>query len=672
MIQMPNFNISVDTIEQDLDDLLNQNRQDIQALLKCSSHSFDTLMVELERLSERLHHFWSPISHLHAVDDHAALRAVYDRCLPKLSAYHSELGQSSALYEAVLSLKNDASYPSLSQPKQRVIAHMVRDFELSGVHLSDADKKVLADCFQQLALASNRFSQNVLDATQHTYFDIEDLRDLEGLPETVCQVAKQRAQAAGVIGFRLTIDGATWQDVMTYAQNRALRRTLYEAYVTRASDRGPLGDQYNNQANMEEILSLRAKVAQLLGFEHYAEYSLATKMLKKPEEVMSFLQELSQASKPQAKREFEKLKQFADKHLALTELEAWDVAFVSEKYRQSLYDFSDEMLRPYFPLDQVLQGLFETVEQLFDVSIQCMDEVETWHQDVKAYAITDQDGEILAAFYTDLLARPTKRSGAWMDDCQSRRRMPDGTLQRPIAFINTNFAQALDNQPTLLGHNDVITLFHEFGHGLQHMLTTIDLPDVAGINGVPWDAVEVASQWLENFAWERPCLDLFARHYQTKDPLPEPLFSAMKQAQNFQSALRMVRQLEFALFDFNLHMSSESPVGDEIFNILSQVRERVAVIPAPDFNRFQHSFAHIFAGGYAAGYYSYQWADVMAQDVFSEFLKHGLFEKQVAQRFRDTFLSQGGAEDVLTLFLAFCQRSPSVDALLKRSEIGIK
>lgn len=671
MISMPNFNISVDTIEQDLDALLNSNRQEIQSLLKHSAHSWDSLMVPLEHLGERLHHFWSPISHLHSVDDHPSLRDAYDRCLPKLSAYHSELGQSSVLYEAVLSLKNDASYHGLSQPQQKVIAHMVRDFELSGVHLSDAHKKELANSFQQLALASNRFSQNVLDATQHTTFDIDHLQDLAGLPEATCQAALVRAKEAGVSGYRLCIDGATWQDVMTYAQNRSLRRMLYEAYVTRASDQGPLGGRYNNQANMDEIIGLRVKVAKLLGFKHYAAYSLATKMLKNPEEVMNFLNELLQVARPQAKQELSKLQAFASENLALDHLEAWDVAFASEKYRLSLYDFNDEMLRPYFSLNQVLQGLFDTVEKLFSVHIECMDEVKTWHKDVKAYIIKDHAGEDLAAFYTDLMARPTKRSGAWMDDCQSRRRLPGGALQRPIAFINTNFAKGVGDQPTLLSHNDVITLFHEFGHGLQHMLTTIDLPDVAGINGVPWDAVEVASQWLENFAWERPCLDLFARHYKTQEPLPEELFSSMKQAQNFQSALRMLRQLEFALFDFSLHMQGEPLGSDVISEVLNQVRTRVTVIPSPDFNRFQHSFAHIFAGGYAAGYYSYQWADVMAQDVFSEFLKHGLFEKQVAQRFRDTFLSQGGSEDVLTLFLAFCQRAPSVDALLKRSGIGL-
>jgi len=450
---------------------------------------------------------------------------------------------------------------------------------------------------------------------------------------------------------------------------QALREEMYHAFVTRASGQEPNANRWNNTAVITDILKTRLEIVRLLDFQNYAERSLATKMVKKTKDVLDFLQKLIAASQDKAKEEFEALKQFAKSELGMQKLEAWDIAYASEKLRQARYDISQEDLRPYFPEHKVVSGLFSIVHKLFGITVKEQSDVDTWHPDARCYAIYDNSDTLISYFYTDLYARENKRGGAWMDECRVRRRTDNGNTQLPVAFVTCNFNAPIGDDPALFTHEDVLTLFHEFGHSLQHMLTKIDCADVSGINGVPWDAVEVASQFLENWAWEKESLAMISEHYQTKAPLPDALFDKMHNAKNFQSALQMIRQLEFSLFDFRLHMEFDPKEESQVQRILDEVRQKISVIPAPAFNRFQNSFAHIFAGGYAAGYYSYKWAEVMASDAFSLFKEKGIFDKTTSQKFLTTFLESGGAKDPLDLFITFRGHEPKIDALLKEKGI---
>lgn len=669
-MKLPQFsNINIDLIADDLKKILDNNREKIQSLLNKDQHNWDSLMCPLEDCDEQLSHFWSRISHLHAVADNPSLRNQYDDCLPQLSLYHSEISQNKKLYDSILTLKKTDYFNTLLPEQQKVIDNTIRDFELSGVHLKDSDKKKLQELLQSLSQACNQFEKNILDATTDFHLDIDDPKELDGLPKHTLLLAQHRGEQANKKTHRFTIDGPTYVDIITHAKSSSLRETIYHAYVTRASDQGPSANTFNNQKLMEKIISLRMSIAQLVGFSHYAEYSLSTKMLKQPQQVLGFLNKLAKASRNQASDEYQKLCEFSKNQLQINTPQAWDIAYISEQYRRHLFDISDDQLRPYFSLENVIHGLFNISQKLFGFTIKSIDKADTWHNDVRAYELVDSNNKRIACFYMDLLTRPTKRGGAWMDDCQSRRLLSNGDIQIPIAFVNTNFPPAIANQPILLTHNDVITLFHEFGHALQHMLTTIDYVDVAGINGVPWDAVEVASQWMENFAWDKQCLAMFAHHYQSGEPLPDSLYQKMKNARHFNTGMRMMRQLEFALFDFHLHMGYQQDKDNYIQCVLDDIRAKFCVTPIPAFNRFQHSFSHIFSGGYAAGYYSYKWAEVMAQDAFSVFVDHGIFNSKISKRFRDTFLAQGGAREPMDLFMDFCGRQPSVDALLRHAGI---
>lgn len=658
--------IKPEEIELRLDQLLKSNRQKIQQLLQQQQpFNWDNLVNPLEDVENRLHEFWAPIAHMNAVVNAPALRDAYNACLPKLTDYYTQLSHNQKLYEAIGSIGQGLEYQRLNQPQRKVIDNELRDFKLSGIALPEAKKKHFAKLSKQLAQLNSKFEENILDATQGWTKHITDEKELAGLPEHAITAAKQRQKE----GWMFTLEAPSYLAVITHAQSRRLREEMYHAFCTRASDQGPTANCWDNSDVMHDILKCRLELAQLLGFNNFAEYSLATKMVKTPQEAIDFLNQLVDASLPKARAEFKELSEFAKKTLGIKKLEIWDVTFASEKLRQHRYAISQEELRPYFPESQVLRGLFDIVNRLFNVSVEELHTVDVWHPDVRCFALYDGKGELRSYFYFDLYARENKRGGAWMDDARPRHRLNNGELQLPIAFVTCNFNPPVGKDPALFSHIDVVTLLHEFGHALQHMLTKIDYVDVSGINGIPWDAVEVASQFLENWAFEKESLKLLSKHYKTGEPLPDALFNKMNKAKNFQSAMLMMRQLEFALFDMYLYVEFDSRQNNQIQMILQKVRERVCVVPVPEFNRFQHAFSHIFSGGYAAGYYSYKWAEVMASDAFSLFEEKGIFDRNTAQNFLTYILEPGGSEDPDELFKAFRGREPTVDALLKHSGI---
>lgn len=656
-------------VEPAVDQVLADNRACIIELLQPDrEHSWEALVVPLEALEHRLARTWSPVSHLNAVANVEALRAAYNTCQAKLSAYATEVGQNESLYRALRSIADSPAYYGLSTAQKRVVDNALRDFRLSGVHLEPSDKARFKTIQQKLSRLTTRFSENLLDATQAWHRHIEDPSMLSGLPESAVGTALEAAQARELPGWVITLDYPAYAAVISYAEHRELRREVYEAYVTRASDRGPNAGRWDNSEIMEEILRLRHELAQLLGYGSYAERSLATKMAESPEQVMRFLSELAERSMTQARQELEELRAFAEERFGIPELEAWDVAYYSEKLRQHRFGISQEDLRPYFPQDQVLSGMFEVVRRLYGITVAERDGIDTWHPEVRFFDVRDGSGELRGQFYLDQHARPNKRGGAWMGSCIGRMATAEGVVT-PVAYLTCNFRAPVGADPALLSHSEVITLFHELGHTLHHLLTRVDYPSVAGIGGVPWDAVELPSQFLENWCWQAPALELLTRHYRTGDSLPDVLFQRMRAARSFQAGMQMVRQLEFGLFDFGLHLEYDPQQGGRIQERLDAVRDRLAVIKHPPFNRFQHSFAHIFAGGYAAGYYSYKWAEVLSSDAFSRFEETGIFNHETGLDFLQTVLEQGGARDPMELFVAFRGREPSIEPLLRHSGI---
>ncbi len=667
---LPQFSqINPDLVEVQLSQLLNDNLTAIeQRLTQGGPFNWDNFMRLIEDLEDRLHQFWAPVAHLNAVNNTPKLRNAYNACLPKLSDYATKLAHNHDYYEAINTIVNSQHYNSLDFAQKKVIDHILRDFKLSGITLAEEKKKKFAELSKKLSQLTTKFEENILDATQAWVQHVSDEKELDGLPKFAILAARNRAKKNNQDGWLFTLEAPSYLAIMTYAQSRKLRKEAYFAFTTRASDQGPHAGQWDNSNVMFEILKIRLNLAKLLGFNHYAEYSLATKMLKESDQVLTFLNQLLDASLKKAREEFEELKKFASEKLAINELQAWDIAYASEKLRQEQYCISQEDLRPYFPEHQVLNGLFNIAEKLFDITIKQVTQVDVWHPEVKCYVISRHDQPI-SYFYLDPYSRENKRGGAWMDDCRNRRKLSHDSYQHPIAFIVCNFSPPIENNPALLTHEDVLTLFHEFGHALQQMLTQIDYAEVSGINGIPWDAVEIASQFMENYAWEKEPIISLSEHYETKKRLPDELFKKMNRAKNFQSALQMVRQLQLALFDFHLHKEFDPHKEDSIQKILNTVHQKIQIIPIPKFNRFQHSFSHIFAGGYAAGYYSYKWAEVMAQDAFSLFKEKGIFDKKTGQQFLHTFLEMGGAKEPLDLFIKFRGRPPKVDALLKDSNI---
>ncbi len=630
---------------------------------------WESFAQPLEDLENRLGKMWSPVSHLNAVADTEDLREAYQNSLEKLTTYRAALGQNKTIFQGYRNIQAHADFSGLDAAKRKIILNAVRDFRLSGVELEGKERARFKDIITDLATLSNKFEHNVMDATDGWALVLDVPADLAGLPETVITLARKTAESAGHSGWQFTLQAPSYIPFMRYSERSDLRRQMYEAFVTRASDQGPQADRWDNTTLMTQILGLRQELAALLGYSNYAEYALVDRMASSVAEVEDFLIDLISRARPHAQRELQALEDFAGRSTGDNAVAPWDIAYHSEKFRQATYDFDQEELRPYFPLPSVLGGLFEIVNRLFGIKV-TKAVADAWHPDVRFYEIRDEGGAIRGHFYLDLYAREHKRGGAWMAEYVGRYRQPDDVVQTPVAFLTCNFTQPLDDKPALLTHDDVITLFHEFGHGLHHLLSLVEEPSVTGISGVPWDAVELPSQFLENWCWERGALDLVTSHVDTGEPLPDKLLQKLREAKNFQSGMQMVRQLEFGLFDFRLHASTAQISSDAIHRLLDDVRQQVAVVTPPPFDRFPHAFSHIFAGGYAAGYYGYLWSEVLSADAYNRFEQEGVFNATVGRAFLQHVLETGGVEDPLDVFRAFRGREPSIDAFLRHSGLN--
>ncbi len=643
--------------------VLAQYQAGIDAMLaSASAPSFEQVILAGERLDDQLSRVWAPVGHLHGVMDSTELREVYAEAEEEIVAFSSALGQNRELYGAVRALADAPTFSNLPAAAQTLIEHQLRDFRLSGVALEEPARSRFRDIASELARLGTAFEEAVLDATDGWTESVEESQ-LAGIPESGRAVLRAAAAERDLPGWLVTLKQPSVQAVLTYADDRALRSRVYRANGIRASDQGDDPAQ-DNSARIEQILALRHEAAQLLGFSNAVEESLATKMAPSTDKVLAFLRELVAKARPLAAQELEDLRAFARSELGLDELQPWDVAYASEKLREQRYALNEEELKPWFAIDAVIEGLFAITERVFGVRLRRRDDVELWHPDARYYDLIDSAGEVFAGAYFDLYARSGKRGGAWMDVCVNR--FHDGhTLQLPVAFLTCNFAAPSADAPALLTHDDVVTLFHEFGHGLHHLLTEVDYPGVAGINGVEWDAVELPSQFMENFAWTREGLDLFARHWQTGAALPEELFQRMQAARHFHAGLFLVRQLEFALFDLRLHGEFDPTRGARTLQLLDEVRSEVAVMAPPAWHRFPHAFTHIFAGGYGAGYYSYLWAEVLSADAFERFEHAGVLDRATGEEFRRAVLAVGGSRPALESFIAFRGREPSPDALLR-------
>ena len=669
--RLPPFSaIKAEHVEPAIDHALSTARNKIDTILSTLSEpTWDTLVQPMEDMDALIDSVWSPVSHMNSVVNSEELRQAYNACLPKLSEFSTELGQNEMLYQAYKAIAEGAEYQKLDTAQKKVIDNAVRDFRLSGVELDQQQRDEFKKLSQQMTERTAKFEENLLDATHAWRKLITDESLLSGLPPSTIEMAEQMAKREGEEGWLFTLDFPSYMPVMSYADNRELREEMYTAFATKASDQGPNAGKWDNTEVMLDILNLRHQLANLLGFANHAERSLATKMAQSPQQVLDFLQDLAKRSKPIAENEYAELRAFAKVTADQGQLEAWDVTYFAEKLRQQRYSISQEELKPYFPEDKVVSGLFAVVNRLYGLDIRERNDVDVWHKDVRFFEIVAEDGSVRAQFYLDLYARQHKRGGAWMDECKARRRTTNG-IEIPVAFLTCNFSEPVGDKPALFTHDEVTTLFHEFGHGLHHMLTKIEYAGVSGINGVAWDAVELPSQFMENWCWEREALDLISGHYQTGEKLPDELFDKMIAARNFQSAMMMLRQLEFSLFDFRLHLEFDPNQPNQVEKILEQVRNEVTVVKPPKFNRFAHSFAHIFAGGYAAGYYSYKWAEVLSADAFSKFEEKGIFDRQTGLEFLEAILEQGGSREPMELFIEFRGREPQIDALLRHTGIA--
>lgn len=659
MLKTLNFQLDLTSYFNQLQTLLESQRKQIDQLAMLENPTWQSFIAPLDDISDTLSQFWTPLSHLNSVANSDVIRDVYNNCLPLLSDYYTDLGQNAALFAAYQRLRDSNHFAALDATQQRVIELALRDFRLSGIDLNAEDKQQYKKIAARLSELSTQFENNILDATKAWQKLITDREQLIGVPEQRLQAMQAAAQHKNLEGYLVTLDYPCYHDVITYAENAALREEIYQAFSTRASDQGPNAGEFDNSKIMAEILQLRQQMAQLLGYAHYAELSLVPKMAKSVTEAKQFLKGLADKVKPKAQADLHQLQHFTK----ASTLNPWDIAFYSEKMRQAEYDFSQNEVKHYFPAKHVLQGLFSIIEKLFSVTLKAMPLKGLWDDEVQFYQLLDNNQQCIGGIYLDLYARENKRQGAWMDDAVCRRKLGNSDTQLPIAFLNCNFSPATKDTPALLTHNDVETLFHEMGHCLQHLLTQVDYLDVSGINNVAWDAVEFPSQFFESWAWQPESLQLISQHYKTGNPLPKALIDKMIAAKNFQAGLFLIRQLEFALFDMQLHSDTNKNIDTQ--KTLAAIRQEFAVITPPDYNRFAHSFSHIFAGGYAAGYYSYLWAEVLARDAFSVFMQTGLFDPTSGQRFKETVLGLGGSEEPEIVFEKFMGRKPDSDALLK-------
>ena len=667
---LPRFaEVKPEHIAPAIEQLLTENRALIACLLaETAVPSWDSFMQPLDDANERLSRAWGQVGHLNAVMNSPELREVYNANLPKITQYYAELGQNLNLFNKVKQIRSGKEFATLSAARQKIVENELRDFRLGGAELPEDQKARFLAIQDELSSLCSRFSDNVLDATNAFSWLVEDASELSGIPADELQVAAEAAQQEGKTGWLFTLKAPSYGPLMQYADNRALRERFYRAYVTRASELDK--PELDNTPLMSQILKLRAEEANMLGFANYAELSLATKMATTPQQVIDFLRELAQRARSFAERDLTELREFAQSQLKLTELQSWDVGYASEHLREQRYAFSEQEVKQYFPEDKVLPGMFKVVETLYGLSVRPSN-TPLWHEAASFFDILDAGGQLVGQFYMDLYARNSKRGGAWMDDAITRRRIasnnqPEGSIQTPVAYLNCNFAAPVGGKPALFTHDEVITLFHEFGHGLHHLLTQIEDLGVSGISGVEWDAVELPSQFMENFCWEWDVLQDMTRHADTGEKLPRALFDKMIAAKNFQSGLQTLRQIEFSLFDMRLHDDYDTG-SKTIQQLLEEVRKEVAVLIPPAFNRFPNSFSHIFAGGYAAGYYSYKWAEVLSADAYSLFEENGVLNMAVGLRFRDEILAVGGSRDAMQSFIAFRGREPSIDALLRHN-----
>ncbi|MFA0324323.1 oligopeptidase A [Vibrio splendidus] len=668
---LPPFSqIKPEHVKPAVEQVIEECRNKIEQVLEGNtSPSWDNLVAPIDEVDDRLGRIWSPVSHMNSVMNSDELRDAYESCLPVLSEYGTWVGQHKGLFEAYKAIKASEAFSALNQAQQKTITDALRDFELSGIGLPADEQHRYGEISKRQSELGSQFSNNVLDATMGWSKQITDVAELAGMPESALAAAQAAAEAKEQEGYLLTLDIPSYLPVMTYCDNQELRKELYEAYVTRASDRGPNAGKWDNTEIITEQLKLRHEIARMLGFSTYSEKSLSTKMAETPDQVLGFLNDLAVKAKPQGEREVEELRQFAEKEFGVSELNLWDIAYYSEKQKQNLFEISDEELRPYFPESNAVSGLFEVLNRVFGMSVTEREGVDTWHDSVRFFDIFDATGTLRGSFYLDLYAREHKRGGAWMDDCRGRRITQSGDLQTPVAYLTCNFNKPVGDKPALFTHDEVVTLFHEFGHGIHHMLTQVDAGAVSGINGVPWDAVELPSQFLENWCWEEEALSFISGHFETGEALPKEMLEKMLAAKNFQSAMFILRQLELGLFDFTLHTEYDPEVGARVLETLADVKSKVSVLPSLDWNRFSHSFGHIFAGGYSAGYYSYLWAEVLSADAFSAFEEEGIFNTETGNRFLNNILEMGGSEEPMELFKRFRGREPQIDAMLHHAGI---
>ncbi|MHB1215519.1 MAG: M3 family metallopeptidase [Thiobacillus sp.] len=667
---LPRFaEIKPEFVTPAVDQLLAECRAAVEhAMAADTPADWDAFVAPLDDANEKLGRAWGQVSHLHSVMDSPELREVYNANLPKITVYYAELGQNAALFAKFKALKARPGFAALSAPRQKIVDNELRDFRLGGAELPDDRKARFMQVQEELAQLSAKFEENILDATNAFSLIVDDAAQLAGLPDDVLEMMKATAEADGKTGWKITLHMPSYLPVMQYADNRELREQLYRAYVTRASEFGP--PELDNTPLIGRILKLRREAAELLGFKSYAELSLAAKMADTPTEVLKFLDELAARARPYAEKDYDELKAFARDTLGMADLQAWDTPYVSEKLSVARYSFSDQEVKQYFPEPRVLAGLFKLVETLYGLHIR-EDSAPVWHPSVKFYTLTDHAGQRIGQFYLDLYARASKRGGAWMDDVITRRKTADG-IQTPVAYLNCNFSGPVGDKPALFTHDEVITLFHEAGHGLHHLLTQIEELGVSGINGVEWDAVELPSQFMENFCWEWDVLKHMTAHVDTGEPLPRALFDKMLAAKNFQSGLQTLRQIEFSSFDMHLHDDFDPNGSRTALDLIDDIRRQVAVITPPAYNRFPNNFSHIFAGGYAAGYYSYKWAEVLSADAYALFEDEaegygGVLNPEVGHRFWSEILAQGGARPALESFKAFRGREPTIDALLRHN-----
>ncbi|PCK09378.1 MAG: oligopeptidase A [Alteromonadaceae bacterium] len=664
---VPAISELIEKAESHLSALLTEQQSATQKTALSSEQQWLELIAPIEESDDRIDNAWAPVSHLNAVANNDELRQAYEQAQQKLTAYHTAFGQNEALYRAYQQIADSADFKQLDQQKKKSITDSLRNFRLSGVNLEGENKKRFAELQAELSQLGTTFANNVLDAGNGWVKRLTDEKELAGLPAFLVTGAQQAAQKRKLEGYVLTLDIPVYMTVMTQSENRELRREMYEAYNTRASRFGPTANQWDNTDNINQIVTRRQELANLLGFDNYAQVSIASKMAESPEQVIGFLQDLADKTRPFAEQELQELQAFAKEQYQTESLDAWDIPYFSEKLKIAKYDISQEQLRPYFPLPVVLDGLFRVAKTLYSIDV-TLSEAQTWNEHAQYYEIRSQ-GKQIAGFYLDLHARAEKRGGAWMAGCRTRRQK-QGQLQLPVSFLVCNFNPANDGQACLLTHNEVTTLFHEFGHGLHHMLTQMDVAAVSGISGVAWDAVELPSQFMENFCWQREVLAFLSQHHQSKEALPATLLDNMLAAKNFQSALQMLRQLEFAIFDLRLHMEYGGDQFQGVQALLDEVRQKTALIIPPKFNQFQNGFSHIFAGGYAAGYYSYKWAEVLSADAFSAFEEEGLFNPETGQRFLNEILAKGGSDEAMNLFINFRGRKPDAEALMRHSGLN--